>query len=138
MLFNNKQMHHKMKTITSNNHQLGSYELNKLSLSCFDDRRYNHEDTIISYAYGNYKIQNWNKKNNNASPKLWKNNNFLKFRPFHMSLEPPHRLIFQTLQWWRDLDEFRHLQSKDKLLWQTLLTNFTVKLYRQTLLVIFF
>ena len=58
MLFNNKQMHHKMKTITSNNHQLGSYELNKLSLSCFDDKRYNHEGTITSYAYGRYKIQN--------------------------------------------------------------------------------
>ena len=30
----------KMKTIRSNNHQLGSYELNKASLSCFDDKRY--------------------------------------------------------------------------------------------------
>ena len=29
-----------MKTIRSNNHQLGSYELNKASLSCFDDKRY--------------------------------------------------------------------------------------------------
>ena len=38
VLFNNKQLHHKMKTIRSNNHQLGSYELNKVSLSCFDDK----------------------------------------------------------------------------------------------------
>ena len=38
-LFNNKQMHHKMKTIRSENHQLGSYEINKVSLSCFDDKR---------------------------------------------------------------------------------------------------
>ena len=44
----NKQMHHKMKTIGSNNHQLTSYELNKLSLSCFDDKRYIHLDSITS------------------------------------------------------------------------------------------
>ena len=36
-----------MKTITSNNHQLGSYELNKLSLSCFDDKRYIREDLML-------------------------------------------------------------------------------------------
>ena len=40
VLFNNKPMHHTMKTIRSKNHQLGSYELNKVSLSCFDDKRY--------------------------------------------------------------------------------------------------
>ena len=33
VLFNNKQIHHTMKTIRSSNHQLGSYELNKVSLS---------------------------------------------------------------------------------------------------------
>ena len=36
-LLGNKQMHHTMKTIRSQNHQLGSYEINKVSLSCFDD-----------------------------------------------------------------------------------------------------
>ena len=55
-LFNNEQMHHTMKTIRSNNHQLGSYELNKVSLSCFDDKRYIHNDGVTSYAYGHYKI----------------------------------------------------------------------------------
>ena len=56
-LFNNKQMHHKMKTIRSENHQLGSYEINKVSLSCFDDKRYIHDDDgITSYAYGHFKI----------------------------------------------------------------------------------
>ena len=38
VLFNNEQMHHTMKTIRSNNHQLGSYEINKASLSCSDDK----------------------------------------------------------------------------------------------------
>ena len=56
VLFNNKQMHHTMKTIRSEKHQLGSYEINKVSLSCFDDKRYIHNDGITSYAYGHYKI----------------------------------------------------------------------------------
>ena len=55
-LFNNKQMYHKMKTIRSENHQLGSFEINKVSLSCFDDKRYIHEDGITSYAYGHKNI----------------------------------------------------------------------------------
>ena len=55
-LFNNKQMYHKMKTIRSESHQLGSYEINKVSLSCFDDKRYIHEDGKTSYAYGHHNI----------------------------------------------------------------------------------
>ena len=57
-LFENKQIHHKMKTIRSQNHQLGSYEINKVSLSCFDDKRYILEDGVKSYAYGHYAISN--------------------------------------------------------------------------------
>ena len=49
-------MYHTMKTIQSNNYQLGSYELNKVSLSCFDDKRYLLDDGIKSYAYSHYKI----------------------------------------------------------------------------------
>ena len=56
-LFNNKQMHHKMKTIRSQNHELGSYEINKVSLSCFHDKRYIHEDGVTSYAYGHKNIK---------------------------------------------------------------------------------
>ena len=56
VLFNNKQIMHTMKTIRSEKHQLGSFELNKISLSCFDDKRFIHENSITSYAYGHYKI----------------------------------------------------------------------------------
>ena len=56
VLINNKQIHHTMKTIRSMNHQLGSYELNKVSLSCFDDKRYIANDGINSFAYGHYAI----------------------------------------------------------------------------------
>ena len=55
-LFNNKQLYHTMKTIRGNKHQLGSYELNKVSLSCFDDKRYIHNNGTNSFAYGHYKI----------------------------------------------------------------------------------
>ena len=51
-LFNNKQMYHKMKTIRSDNHELGSYEINKVSLSCFDDKRFINDDGCSSLAYG--------------------------------------------------------------------------------------
>ena len=56
-LLNEEQMHHKMKTIRSQKHQLGSYEINKVSLSCFDDKRYIHDNGTSSYAYGHYKIK---------------------------------------------------------------------------------
>ena len=38
VLLNNEQLHHKMKTIRSQKHQLGSYEINKVSLTCVDDK----------------------------------------------------------------------------------------------------
>ena len=56
-LSNNKEMYHKMKTIRSENHELSSYEINKVSLSCFDDKRYIHEDGKTSYAYGHKNIK---------------------------------------------------------------------------------
>ena len=57
-LLGNKQLHHIMKTIRSQNHEIGSYEINKVSLSCFDDKRYISDNGITSYAYGHYAINN--------------------------------------------------------------------------------
>ena len=54
-LFEHKQMHHKMKTIRSQTHQ---HHITKVSLSCFDDKRYILKNGIDSYAYGHYKIDN--------------------------------------------------------------------------------
>ena len=51
-----EQMRHKMKTIRSQRHQLGSYEINKISLSWSDDKRYIQDDGVTSYAYGHEKI----------------------------------------------------------------------------------
>ena len=56
VLQNNTQMRHKMVCIRSVEHQLGTYEINKISLSCFDDKRYIHDNGITSYAYSHYMI----------------------------------------------------------------------------------
>ena len=55
-LINGEQMYHTMKTMRSDHHRLGSYELNKVSLSSFDDKRFIHDNRITSYAYRHYKI----------------------------------------------------------------------------------
>ena len=56
VLLQAKQMSHKMESSRSVNHELGSYEINKTSLSCYDDKRYLLADSISSYAYGHYQI----------------------------------------------------------------------------------
>ena len=38
-LFNEKILRHKMRRIQAKNHKLGSYEISKISLSCFDDKK---------------------------------------------------------------------------------------------------
>ena len=56
VLLENRQIQHTMKTIRSSKHQLGSYEINKISRSCFDDKRYILTNGIESLAYGHYYI----------------------------------------------------------------------------------
>ena len=56
VLQNKTIRNHKMKTIRSDHHVVSSYEINKISLSCFDDKRYILDDGITSYAYGHVKI----------------------------------------------------------------------------------
>ena len=51
VLFNEKIIRHKMKRIQSKKHKLGTYEINKISLSCFDDKRYVLDDGIHRLAY---------------------------------------------------------------------------------------
>ena len=56
-LINKEQMRHKMITIRSVEHKLQSFEINKIFLSCFDDKHYIHDNGTSSYAYGHYKIK---------------------------------------------------------------------------------
>ena len=52
---------HKMKRIQRKNHKLGTYEIDKISLSCFDDKRYMLDNEIHTLAYfqkdRTYKLQ---------------------------------------------------------------------------------
>ena len=51
VLFNEKIVRQKMKRIQSKKHKLGTYEINKIYLSCFDDKRYVLDDEIRTLAY---------------------------------------------------------------------------------------
>ena len=51
-----KIVRHKMKTILSEKHSVGSYVINKIRLSCFDDKRYILDDGINTLAYGHKDI----------------------------------------------------------------------------------
>ena len=51
VLFNEKIIRHKVKIIQSKKHKSGPYEIEKISLSCFDDKRYVSDDGICTLAY---------------------------------------------------------------------------------------
>ena len=40
-----------MKRIQAKKHKIGTYEIDKISLSCFDDKRYVLDDGIYTLAY---------------------------------------------------------------------------------------
>ena len=40
-----------MKRIQAKNHKIGTYEIDKISLSCFDDKRFVLDDEIHALAY---------------------------------------------------------------------------------------
>ena len=51
VLFNEKVIRHKMKRIQSKKHKLGTFETDKISLSCFDDKIYVLDDVVCTWAY---------------------------------------------------------------------------------------
>ena len=51
VLINKKIIRHKMKRIQAKKHKIGTYEINKISLSCFDDERFILDDGIHTLAY---------------------------------------------------------------------------------------
>ena len=56
VLFGKKVVRPKMKRILSEKHKIGSYDINDISLSCFDDKRYVLDDGINTLAYGHKDI----------------------------------------------------------------------------------
>ena len=51
VLFGKNIIRHKMKRIQSKKHKLGTYEIDKISLSCFDDKRYVLDGGIRTLTY---------------------------------------------------------------------------------------
>ena len=49
VLFNKKVIRHKMKRIQAKKHKIGTYEIDKISLSCFDDKRQVLDDRVIEF-----------------------------------------------------------------------------------------
>ena len=49
-LFNKKIIRHKIKRIQSKKQRMVTYEINKISLSCFDDKRFYLNDRIQMLA----------------------------------------------------------------------------------------
>ena len=59
VLLNNKYMRHSVNIIQSKDHRIGTYDVNKILLSCFDDKIY-----IQIYRYDGlaFKFYNWLQK----------------------------------------------------------------------------
>ena len=55
-LFTKKILRHTMRRIGSKNHNLSTYETNKRSLSCFDDKRYIFKNGISTLVCGHKDI----------------------------------------------------------------------------------
>ena len=51
VLFNKKLIRHKMKRIQSKKHKLGIFEIDKIFLSCFDDKKYVLDDRIYNLSF---------------------------------------------------------------------------------------
>ena len=51
VLFNKKIIRHKMRKIQSKKQKLGTYEIAKISLSCFEDKRYVLDDGAYTLSY---------------------------------------------------------------------------------------
>ena len=50
-LLNKKIIRHNMKRIQGKKHKIGTYEINKISVLCFDDKRFALDDGIHTLAY---------------------------------------------------------------------------------------
>ena len=69
-LFNKKIMRHKMRRIQAKKHKLGTYEINKISLSCFDDKIFVLNDGIHTLAYFHKDIDSHTKKSSHEKEEI--------------------------------------------------------------------
>ena len=64
-MFNEKIIRHKIKRIQAKKHKKGTYEIDKISLSCFDDKRYVLDDGVNTLTYFHNDCNKICDKNNN-------------------------------------------------------------------------
>ena len=69
VLFNKKVIRHKMKRIQAKKHKIGTYEIDTISLSCFDDKRYVLDDCVNTLAYFHKNCKKCDKINDNKDHK---------------------------------------------------------------------
>ena len=67
VLFNKKVIRHKMKRIQAKKYKIGTYEIDEISLSCFDDKRYVLDDGVNTLAYFHKDCKKCDNNNNNDS-----------------------------------------------------------------------
>ena len=67
VLFNKKIIRHKIKRIQAKKHKIGTYEIDKISLSCFDDKRFVLDDGVHTLAYFHKDCNKKCDKNGNES-----------------------------------------------------------------------
>ena len=65
VLFNKKVNRHKMKRIQDKKLKIGTYEIDKISLSCFDDKRYVLDDSVNTLAFFHKDCNKKSDKNKN-------------------------------------------------------------------------
>ena len=69
VLFNKKVIRHKMKRIQAKKDKIGTCEIDKISLSCFDDKRYVLDDGVNTLAYFHKDCNKCDKSKNNKDNK---------------------------------------------------------------------
>ena len=70
-----KLFRHKMKRIQAKKHKVGTYEIDKISLSCFDDKRFVLDDGVHTLAYFHKDCNKKCDKNENENKNKNKNSN---------------------------------------------------------------
>ena len=69
VLFNKKVIQHKMERIQAKKHKIGIYEIDQISLSCFDDKRYVLDDGVNTLACFHKDCKKCDKNKNNNDNK---------------------------------------------------------------------
>ena len=64
-MFDKKVIRHKTKRIQAKKHKIGTYEIDEISLLCFDDKRYALGDGVNTLAYFHKDCNKCDKVNGN-------------------------------------------------------------------------